>query len=403
MLGFALVVGAVAFLNGLLSLLLLIDVGGGPRRKLFEINVYLGTAIVTLSLGGMLVYQAASSLGGVGSTAFRLPRRAAWWTAAAAALFPMLVFAGQQQVNSPDRFPWLFPLTNVAIVTVPSALAALVVTLRYRRFNPLAWPISWREWTSGIIYGAVGATFVASIVNTAYLVLAGAYLIHAYGSGPAFDLEENLPSLPAGLGVAFDLSVLSIVAPLNEEFWKGMIVAFFFFRKGGAGRCFLWGVLAGAGFNLLETFQNSLSVVSPDVVSERTIGSQWWAFAVARAGTGAVHATATGLAALGFYGLFRRRARFLVGYPLGALVHATWNFLNYTLSGDAFFSRAGPDSTLLDVGSVVGLVALFVACAALLWEMPRRLREPEPAMIYKVIGMLPARASPAPAAELAIR
>lgn len=77
MLGFALVVGAVAFLNGLLSLLLLIDVGGGPRRKLFEINVYLGTAIVTLSLGGMLVYQAASSLGGVGSNALRLPRRAA--------------------------------------------------------------------------------------------------------------------------------------------------------------------------------------------------------------------------------------------------------------------------------------------------------------------------------------
>jgi hypothetical protein len=402
-LGFALVVGAVAFLNGLFSLLLLMGVGGDPQRKLFEINVYLGTAIVTLSLGGMLVYQAAASLGGVGSNALRLPRGTKWWVLCAALLFPFLVYAGQQEVNSPERLPLLFPLTNVAIVCVPSAVAALVVTLRYRRVNPLAWPISAREWTSAIIYGAVGATFVAAIINTAYLELAGAWLIHMYGNGPAFDLETNLPSLPRGLGVAFDLSVLSVVAPLNEEFWKGMIVAFFFFRKGGAARCFVWGVLAGAGFNLLETFQNSLSVVSPDVVSARTIGSEWWLFAVARAGTGAVHATATGLSALGFYGLLRRRPRFAGGYPLGILVHGTWNFFNYTLAGDAFLSRAGPDSTLLDILSVAGLVALFVACAALLWELPGRLRESEPAMIYRVIGMLPGRSAGIPTAEPATR
>jgi hypothetical protein len=38
-----------------------------PSPQALDINVGLGTAIVTLSLGGVLVYQAASSLGIVGS------------------------------------------------------------------------------------------------------------------------------------------------------------------------------------------------------------------------------------------------------------------------------------------------------------------------------------------------
>lgn len=388
----ALVVGALAFANGVTALVLLASVGDTPARKLFEVNAYLGTALVTISLGGMLVYQAASALGNVGSSALRFPKSWALVVLPLGLLFPVLVFLGQQQVNSPHRLPWLFPFTNLGIVSIPSALAALGVAYGYTRNNPFAWPVSVREFTSAFIYGAIGATGIASIINTAYLVLGAALLIHAAGSGDAFALTRNLPSVPAGWGIAFDLSVLSVVAPLNEEFWKGMLVAFFFFRRGGAARCFMWGVLAGAGFNLLETFQNSLSVVAPDVVSDRTIGNQWWLFATARAGTGAVHALASGLAALGFYGLFRREPRYLVGYPLGVLTHATWNFLNYTLAGDSFFSQAGPDTRLLDILSVAGLVAVFAVCVVMLWVLPQRLRDGVPAPLYRVLGMIPGRA-----------
>ncbi|MBE0608497.1 MAG: PrsW family intramembrane metalloprotease [Dehalococcoidia bacterium] len=168
-----------------------------------------------------------------------------------------------------------------------------------------------------------------------------------------------------------------------------MLVAFFFFRRGGAARCFVWGVLAGAGFNILETFQNSLAVVNPDQLSEQQISEQWWLFAVGRAGTGALHATATGLAALGFFGLLRRRPIYMVGYPLGVLVHGTWNFLNYTLAGDAILSGSGPDSTLLDVLSIGGLVALFGLCLAVLWVLSGRLRDGFPAPIYRVLEMVP--------------
>jgi len=387
-LGGAVVVGAFAFLAGLASLLTLFDLSESPRRKLFDINVGLGTAIVTLSLGGVLVYQAASSLGHVGSTAMRVPR----WkflAPAAIAVFPLFVVIGQLEVNNPERLPWLFPVTNVFIVSVPSLVIALVVSQRYAAFNRWAWPVSWREWSSGVIYGAIGATTVAGIINTLYLVLMAILLVSQLGNGDTGNLAEGLPSLPRGWGVFFDVSVLSVVAPLNEEFWKGMLVAFFFFRRGGAARCFVWGVLAGTGFNILETFENSLSIVNPSEITQQQLSADWWKFAGARAGTGAVHAAATGMSALGFYGLFRRQGKYLLGYPAGVAIHGAWNFLNFTLAGDAFLSQAGPDSQLLDILSILGLFALFFACIALLWEMPRRLRDGRPAAIYLVLGMVP--------------
>jgi len=307
--------------------------------------------------------------------------------------FPFALVAGQYQVWHPRRLPWLFPLANLAIVSIPSVAIAATAAKRFRDAHPFSWPVSWREWTSGFIYGAIGATFVASIVNTACLVGVGAFLVDRFGSGEIFPLEDSLLTLPRGWGLFYDLTSLSVVPPLNEEFWKGMLVAFFFFRRGGVARCFLWGVVAGSGFNLLETFLNSLSVISPDRLTAQTLGDQWWLFATARAGTGAVHALASGLSALGFYGLFRRRGRYLAGYPAGVLVHATWNFLNYALAGDQLLSTAGPDSTALDVLSIAGMAGLFAACLALLWVLSGRLRDEAPAPIYVALGMLPATAS----------
>lgn len=390
MLGGAVAVGSLAFLTGLATLLLLLDLPSTPRRRMFEINAALGTSIVMLSLGGMLVYQAGSALGSVGSKAMRVPNWA-FLAPFAIGMFPFLVSLGQHQVNNPGDVPWLFPITNVLIVSIPSLVIALVVAQRYGIFNEWAWPISWREWSSGIIYGAIGATSVGGLINTAYLGLAGFLLINTVGDGNTGNLAAGLRDLPRWWGIAFDLSVLSVVAPLNEEFWKGMLVAFFFFRKGGPARCFVWGVLAGAGFNILETFQNSLAIVNPSEITQQQLSEDWWKFAGARAATGAVHSAATGLAALGFYGLFRGRRKFLWGYPAGVLIHGLWNFLNFTLAGDAILSQAGPHSTLLDVLSVLGMFGLFFVCLAILWEAPRRIRDNAPAHVYRMLGMVPTR------------
>jgi hypothetical protein len=229
-------------------------------------------------------------------------------------------------------------------------------------------------------------------VNTVYILVGAFIVIDAAGRGNAFDLG-NIDTVSRGWGVAYDLSVLSIVAPLNEEFWKGSLVALFFFRQGGMARCFCWGVLAGAGFNLFETFVNSLAAVNPEALADQTIGGQWWLFAVARTGTGAIHALASGFAALGFFGLLRRRWRLTPLFFAGAALHGAWNGSAYLVSGDVFLSEAGPDSMWLDAAGVGAMVALGAGSLIALWLLTGWLRDGAPAPLYRMLGMRPADAS----------
>jgi len=184
------------------------------EERLFLVNLLVGIAVVYMALGDMLAYQAASSLGGVGSQAMELPRL---WPIFAVVFVPLVVL-GQFLVNEPSRAPWLFPFVNLGIVATPSSLIALYAARQYTATNPLSWRVSWREWMSGFTYGAIGATTLGGLFNTLYLIFGGALLIHWLGEGSALDLEGNLPTLPRGWGILFDLSVLSVVAPLNEEF-----------------------------------------------------------------------------------------------------------------------------------------------------------------------------------------
>jgi hypothetical protein len=388
MAGLAVVLGAIAFLTGA-SLLFNIPSAseGSAQEKLFRLNGVVGTGVLFLVIGAILVIDAASALGNTSSSPVRIRRMWLWVFAPA---FPVLIGAGQLMADHPETLPWVFPLVNIAMVSIPSLLIAAIAVRRYTIGNPLAWPVSWREWTSGLAYGAVGATTVAAIINVLTLFGLGALLVTNFGRGGIFPLEDSLTTLPRGWGIFLDVTVLSVAGPLNEEFWKGLLVALFFFRRGNLARCFLWGVLAGTGFNLLETFQNSLGAVSPEALADQTIGSAWWFFACARAGTAAMHGLASGMAAIGFYGLLRRKPKYLLGYPAGVLLHGTWNFLVYAIWGEAMFSRAWRGSTALDVAGGAGLLLVFLGSVAMLWLLTSRLRDEAPAHLYRALGMVPA-------------
>ena len=58
----------------MLALVGLTQLSDRPSERLFEVNLFVGFAVVFMGLGGFLVVQAASSLGGVGSSAYRVPR-----------------------------------------------------------------------------------------------------------------------------------------------------------------------------------------------------------------------------------------------------------------------------------------------------------------------------------------
>jgi hypothetical protein len=330
-----------------------------------------------------------------------MSRRTPWWLLLP---FPALVFLGQAIVDNPERFRWLFPVVNVGIVTLPSIAVAATVASRYAKHNVYCWPVSWREWYGGFTWGAVGATTFAGVINTVYLIVGGALFIHFAGNysfGDVFSdtfqdagrrdlFTRGLRGLPEGWGVFFSLSVLSICAPLNEEFWKGLLVGLFFFRKGGVARCFMWGVLAGTGFNLLETFTNSLGVLNSDNVASQSISDRWWLFALARGGTAAMHGAASGFSALGFYGLLRRRWRFVPCYFVGVGFHAAWNACVFVISADQIFGRQGPDSDVWDAAGVAGAAGVFLCAIFALWVVSGTLRDSTPAPIYRVLRMRPA-------------
>jgi len=354
-----------------------------PERRLLEIQLLLGVTVVSLSLGGLLVYHAASALGGTpsskASVAFPWP---------VLLLFPAFVAMGQWQVSHAGRLPWLFPFVNLAMVSLPSLGIAALAIHAYQRSHSRAWPLTWRELSSALIFGAVGATLFAGILNSAY-ALGGALAFVTVAGEEGGGLVERLQTLPTLWGVVYDLSVLSVFAPLNEEACKGFVVALFFYRRGGIARCFLWGVLAGAGFNIAETFFNSLALIQGEALADRTISSQWWIFAIARSGTAAVHSAATGLAAIGFYGLLRGRWSLLPMFFAGAAVHASWNFLAYVHYGDVFLAGAAPDARWLDLLSVVAMVALGLASLVLIAGLGRNLRDGAPAPVYAALRMAP--------------
>lgn len=359
-----------------------------PARRLLEIQILLGITVVSLSLGGLLAYHAASALGG--SPSSKVSAAFPW---PVLLLFPAFVAIGQWQASHAGWLPWLFPFVNLAMVSLPSLGIAALAVHGYQRSHRLAWPLTWREVSSAVIFGALGAIFLAGILNSAY-ALGGALAFVEVAGEEGGGLVERLQTLPTPVGVVYDLSVLSVFAPLNEEASKGFVVALFFYRRGGLARCFLWGVLAGAGFNISETFFNSLALFQQDEFADRTIGGQWWIFAVARAGTAAVHSAATGLAAIGFYGLFRRRWNLIAFYLAGVAIHASWNFLAYVNYGDAFLAGAAPDARWLDILSVVAMTALGLASLVLIAGLGRNLRDGGPAAVYTALGMAP-RAVPA--------
>jgi hypothetical protein len=391
MVALALCAGAFSFLTGATLLLALPEVEGNERERLFQLNTILGAATVFLVFGTFLVYQAASSLGATGSTP--MSRRVPWYLLLA---FPAFVAAGQWLVLNPGAAPWLFPFVNIGMVAIPSVVVATWVAQRYGARNPTSWPISWREWTSAFCYGAIGAVLVAALLNTGYLFVGARVVLSANDIDVGWDIVRGLRQLPRTTGILFDLSVLSLAAPLNEEFLKGSIVALFWWRRGSAARCFTWGVLAGAGFNFSETFSNSLAIVDSDILASQEQAGQWWIFGIARAGTAVMHSVAAGFAALAFYGLFKRRWLLVPGYPIAVLLHANWNAAVYLIAGDAILSQAAPSSTTLDVLGIGVLISLSILCATLLWVMSGQLRDEVPATIYRILGMQPAGRATAP-------
>jgi hypothetical protein len=198
------------------------------------------------------------------------------------------------------------------------------------------------------------------------LFLIGAVLFFRPGRGAGLDwlgdpvdlsrLILSPPVLMAG-GVIF-----IIVAPLLEEFVKSLGGPLLGFQR--RGDAFLWGVTCGAGFSALEGLFNGGAVLEG-----------WGLVMLFRWGATLMHALASGLMGLGWYGfLARGRPWQLLGaYGASVGVHALWNgaaMALIALSSLALISLEDPLALVgVGMGALVTLLFMLVLTVAMSWGL----------------------------------
>jgi len=316
---------------------------------LLEVSLALASlAAFSLGFGSALTYQGLGALLGRPSKKFLPPP--AWLMV----LGFMLALASGQIVLlfSPPRLAsFLFPPLHILASALP---AAAVVAFVGRR---VASDSNWRAITLQASHGAILSPLLAfGLELFPLLFLIGAVLLFRAGSGAGPDLLED-PDIFSRLVLSPPLLIVGgvifmIVVPLLEEFIKSLGVPLLGLQR--RGDALLWGVTCGAGFSALEGLFNG------GVALEG-----WGLVMLFRWGATLMHALASGLMGLGWYGfLARGRPWQLLGaYGASVGVHALWNGAAMALIALSSLALIGLEDPLALVG--VGMGALVVLLSML--------------------------------------
>jgi len=323
---------------------------------LLEVSLALASlAILPLGFGLALTYQ------GLGALLGRPSRRFAPPPARFMALGFILALASGEMVLlfSPPRLAsFLFPPLHILASALPAGAVVAFVSHR------VASDSTWRAITLQASHGALLSPLLALGLEllTLLFLIGGVVLLFRPDRGAGLDwLEDpvNLSRLILSPPVLIVGGVIfMIVVPFLEEFIKSLGVPLLGFQE--RGDAFLWGVTCGAGFSALEGLFNG------GVALEG-----WWLVMLFRWGATLMHALASGLMGLGWYGfLARRRPWQLLGaYGASVGVHALWNgaaMALIALSSLALSSLEDPLALVgVGMGALVTLLFMLVLTVAM--------------------------------------
>jgi len=336
---------------------------------LLEVSLALASsAVLSLGFGLALTYQGLGALLGRPSRRFVPP------PARLMVLGFVLALASGEIVLlfCPRLASLLFPPLHILASALP---AGAVVAFVGRR---VASDSTWRAVTLQASHGAILSPLLAfGLELFTLLFLIGAVLLFRPDRGAGLDWSEdplNLsrlilspPVLMAG-GVIF-----MIVVPFLEEFIKSLGVPLLGLGLQKRGDAFLWGVTCGAGFSALEGLFNG------GVALEG-----WWLVMLFRWGATLMHALASGLMGLGWYGFLARGQpwQLLGAYGASVGVHALWNgaaMVLIALSSLALISLEDPLALVgAGMGALVTLLFMLVLTVAMgggLFYLARRSQE----------------------------
>ncbi len=336
---------------GLLSISLLPALGGTADPGALALGG--GFGILAMVFGHTLF---ARAIRGRSPVHPRLGMRGARWPLL---LLPVVIVAGSAiQLAGGATLAWL-PVAHVLAALLP-ALAVIAVVARHgggvRRataFTALTW-------------GGLAAPVIAMVAEIGFALLLGlAVLAALHAGGPATidpaaeavkrlfsaaesDPDEMLAALKTLLGmppiVLAIYGLMALLGPAIEELAKlaGAVLSAPRTRRGALVR----GVAIGAGFGVTEAVFQGASPVSltPGAVDTMAPALAWPTIMLARAVTTVMHATFSGVAALGWYAMSRemRWGRGVLAIGAALIGHGLWNGLILTAALGAF-QLMGPD------------------------------------------------------------
>lgn len=181
-----------------------------------------------------------------------------------------------------------------------------------------------------------------------------------------------------------NLVAASLLAPLSEEFAKGLGVRFMMRRATTRAQALTLGADAGAGFGFLEALLYGLAGISEDL-------GGWWQIMLIRAGSTSTHVFDTALVGLAWwYWSIGRRHGVAAGLAaIAVLEHAAWNGFATVLDSRVFgLEDVSEDTLRMLVYGMVAVVSPLLVLATLV--MARRLRDTTPPVLGTPLeGMRP--------------
>ena len=336
-------------------------------------------AAIGLSFGFGLISIGRNSLRGIPSATFHPPSP---WRFVS--LFVLCLIAGQLMLfllPTARLTSWAFPPLHILAAASPALAVLAFVGRRTRAASRRTVGL---ELSYGALLAPMGA-LAAELIVILVVVIAVAVVVVLTPGGieTLVDLSNSLqdPSWiedpvnlaqlvlsPAALTII--VVVFVILAPLIEEFLKGLGVLLLGYRLRGQAEALLWGVACGAGFAIGESFFNGSIALEG-----------WGAVMVMRWGASLMHCIASGVMGLGWHGALveRRPWRLLAAFGASTGIHALWNGAAVAVALPSLLIMSRPDdltaqsfAALTVLGALAFLILLAISMTIVTVRLTRK-------------------------------
>jgi hypothetical protein len=340
----------------------------GERSVAYQAIALTVVGALSLVPGVLLTFHGISSMMGEGSDEFRPPIAARWLL-----IWGLVLVAGGWAMRLDPPAAWPMPVLHVLAAALPGVV---LVSLAARGAPGLGRPVRGLTWRQVTLSAAIAislattiAIYVESIGDFAAVVL---MLVHhgAFETDVWDTLSHSNDILSRNEQFVANLIAAAVVAPLIEEFAKGLGVRFMMRRWNTRAQAMVLGAAAGAGFGFVEALGYGLAGV-------RESEAHWWLYMLVRGGSTSLHVFNTSLVGLAWwYWSFGKKPR--TGWLLfgaAVLMHAAWNGLLVTLTSRIFGLETLGQRTI-EIAVYIIISCVVVSLIGAIPAIARRLREP---------------------------